>query len=334
MTEADVKSETVRVVPSAAGRRKTRLKSVSYPLIELRRFFQRSSLSHRRLERALCLLREEHAYLISIPLSDQPQADTGDGDWAARSEALLEKVDEALERSDTELGWSCLKAASRYNLYGMGQRSPLLLRSRANAVWREAEKKLSGWRQKTVIDLVCEDGKAEDDKKLVDELLVDNVVRATQIVDEHHDNVYQRLGILGKRLRNLTVVMGLVWLAWITIAPPASFTSTDQQDLLGTEPGSRDFWIAISLLGLMGALLSIFLSIIASSGEFRIPVGLADNWITVARLGLAALTAIMAIILLFSGIINLGEIGRLTWVVALAAGFSERLVVRALEQLA
>jgi hypothetical protein len=85
-------------------------------------------------------------------------------------------------------------------------------------------------------------------------------------------------------------------------------------------------------MGLMGALLSIFLSIRASSGEFRIPVGLADDRFTVARLGLAMLTAIMAISLLYSGIINLGDIGRVTWVVALAAGFSERLVVRALEQ--
>jgi len=215
----------------------------------------------------------------------------------------------------------------RFTLYGLAERKPARLRSRARAALREAQQKLTGWRQETVVGLLA----GPDGQALRDDLPVEHVVQAVEILDGHHDNVYQRLAILKKRLRNLTLVMGLVWLVWMAITWVA--VPGPANELLGTTLAGWRFWGTVSALGLMGALLSIFISIRTRAGKSPIPLELADNWVTVARLGIAVLTAIMAVILLHSQIINLGlESARLTWAVALAAGFSERLVVRALEQ--
>jgi|GEM_PF-385583 len=300
---------------------------------------RRLSISHRRLRQELAHLREEHAYLCSLPVAPPPDAEVEDveagepaashGPWWSRADVLLWQAGRALEDLDLELAWSCLKGASRFTLYGLAERKPARLRSRARAALREAQQKLTGWRQETVVGLLA----GPDGQTLRDDLPVEHVVQAVEILDGHHDNVYQRLDILKKRLRNLTLVMGLVWLVWMAITWVA--VPGPANELLGTTLAGWRFWGTVSALGLMGALLSIFISIRTRAGKSRIPIELADNWVTVARLGIAVLTAIMAVILLHSQIINLGlESAQLTWAVALAAGFSERLVVRALEQVA
>lgn len=352
MTEAMVVPESGQSTLPTDGSRPEQAAHKATPRVtRLRNLLGFRSISYRRLENALPILREELAFLSSLrcpklPLRQRgwaitkqrrsgesmrhflirPVDECGHGEWRARSDALLKAAEQALENGDAEQGWSYFKGASRYLLYGMEECRPELLRSRAHGLRREAEEKLHGWRLETVLDLLTE----PDRQTLKSSLPVDNVVRAAQILDEHHDNTYQKLIILRKQLRNLTIAMGIVALAWIVIASSAHDTAIDTR-LLAIAPGTATFWIAVPLLGMMGAILSAFLSITAKPREARIPVNLADNWVIFARLGLAALTAIMASLLLYSGIINFGiESRNLIWGVALMAGFSERLVVRAL----
>lgn len=307
--------DTVRRREPAASRAPANL------LDRLLSSYRRSSISYRRLRQEVARLREEQAYLQSLPVAS-PAADAGHGDWWVRAEMLLWKAERALANLDPESGWHYAHAARRYAIYGMAERKPALFRSRAHALLREAEEKLQGWRRESALSLLAGQG----GETLRDQLSPAAVVQAAELLHGHYDNAYQRLDILRKRLRNLTLVMGLIWLVWIFLSGLGMEVA--QPD--GGTGGWR-FWAAVSALGLMGALLSIFLSIRSASGNNRIPVELADNWVTVARLGLAALTAIMAVILLNSGLVGPGvDPARLTWVVALAAGFSERLVVRAL----
>jgi hypothetical protein len=96
----------------------------------------------------------------------------------------------------------------------------------------------------------------------------------------------------------------------------------------------------VMLFGLMGASLSGILSTFSDPGRVKIPDLLFSFRVTLARLVVGVLAALAASVMLMSGFLKIGVgVGdmKTTGVIlfaALAAGFSERLVVRALSKAA
>lgn len=290
------------------------------------RLFQ--STSSKRLERALPILIQEHAYLESLSVQNadnslEPQKTESPGTWLNSATALIEETKEALYQNDAQRGWTSFKGAARYHLYGMGERNPELLTSRAQTILQEATEKLKGWRKESVQNIL-----SGEDGKLQEKLSADHVVRAAQILDDHFDNMYQKLEIQQQRLFYLVLATVVVFSLWLIIAP---FIFTLPEGII-LDP--RLFWVGVACLGSMGAVLSAFSSASKGFSSSKIPDALADGLVTSSRIAIAAITATLAVFLLVSGVINLGaEVTKMVWVFAIAAGFSERLVVSSLENL-
>jgi len=233
---------------------------------------------------------------------------------------MLQEAQEALEtEGDPERGWQLFKASRRLELYAVAPDERL---ARARSILREAsddEKSLSSWRKTTIMELL-----ADGQGKLDVNITPDRVVQAAKILDEHHDNVYQKLIIIQARLKVLAILTVFALAYWIVAPPPIANLATI---------APRIFWCTIFLSGIIGAIISGFTSSIKKEGKrARIPLELSDSSITFARLALGALSALAVTIFLISGLLKLGELRyELMLTIAIVSGFSERLLLRAIE---
>jgi 8-oxo-dGTP diphosphatase len=245
--------------------------------------------------------------------------------WKARSAGLLEVAREASDDGNAERGWRCLKAADRWRLYGLDTEG---LRIEIGPILAEANDEntaLSKWRKASILKLLCEsDGKPKQEPKARD------VVRARRILDEYHDNVYQRMAILRRRLWLLTFASCIALAAWLfllPISPPPISAATGSSPRMG--------WLGIILSGILGALFSGFsLSIAADPKKSRIPAELSASAVNFARLSMGAVAALGVSIFLASGVLSFPRPGyELMLAAAFVSGFSDRLLMRGIESL-
>ncbi|HVF43875.1 MAG TPA: hypothetical protein VM936_12720 [Pyrinomonadaceae bacterium] len=283
------------------------------------------SNSRRRLDNALRLSSEE----LDLRMSMDERGEARPPLEAAKR--LLGEARKALdEEGNDELGWLMFKASNRLQIYSLTEAE---VHARARAILREANEKLSSWRRTTVSDLLPEteliaemngDGNIGHDK-------LAKVVYAAKILDEHHDNGYLRRAIVKTRLKFLAALTVLVLIFWLAAEPPAATLATTAA---GAAIGLRLFWGTVSLAGAVGAIISGFISSIqGDGGRSGIPQELQGSTITFARVALGALSALAVTTLLNSGVLNLGnKLGyELALAVAVVSGFSERLLLRAVE---
>lgn len=95
-------------------------------------------------------LRAELARFRGVLEGERTGADVGV--WLEVADALLKEAEAAIERGDTETGWSCLQAAHRAEILGF---EPSRVHSAATALYHEASSdKLGGWRAKAIVALL------------------------------------------------------------------------------------------------------------------------------------------------------------------------------------
>ncbi len=266
-----------------------------------------------------------------------PEADLS---WASAAKELLDHVQRALDDGDIELGWQCFNAAQRMELFGLEQLKGGRLEAKAQAVLQEADAKLGSWRKSTVQDLLAQPDKGD--------VTAEQVYYASQILHEHHSNVYRRLDIIGRQFRILVIVAVLAAVGWGLLAPHLveSVSGVDRPEATTSEvetgaPESRAPEIpldnrallaSVALFGIMGASVSGLLSLAGATTGARIPDQLLNSWFTLTRPVVGAIAALAIHVFLLSGLLAFGEPTlRLVLAVSFAAGFSERLVVRAAE---
>jgi hypothetical protein len=268
-------------------------------------------------------------------LIEEQKKKDGDQTWQKRSLQLLEKAKEALDDGNADLGWRCMKASDRFTLYGLEDD---VLKNEAELILAEAtdeEKELTSWRRKSIKTLL-----AGPDGKLKQSLSPSTVARAKRTLDEHHDNDYHKSAILKVRLRVLTVVSWIAIIAWIA-RPPISpavksiAAASNVSDMVDNALPTRWLWFAVILSGVLGAVFSGFSSSIATDRKkTRIKSELSTPTLTFARLSLAMVSAIAISVFLLSGVLNLPKPNlELLLAVAFASGFSERLLLRAIDSL-
>jgi hypothetical protein len=285
------------------------------------------SVSQKRLEIDLPIYRVQLETLLAEvaarPATAGPVAGALSA-WKAEIAALLADCDAALQRGDAEKAWRCFKAARRTELYLVNHVRPGAVRTRAWALREEAAKKLAAsWRGRSIAAALAERNDQAPS--------VHDVVDAARLLDEHHDNQYQRLAIVGRRLGLLTLGTLVALATWLVVDPR-----------LGPSDGAaalegRGFWLAVMLMGFVGALVSGFVATDQRAAERAIPLQLLGSQLIYARLALGTLSAVAAALLLASGIVTLFEQSfspRLALAAAFVAGFSERFVVRAVESAA
>ena len=194
----------------------------------------------------------------------------------------------------------------------------------------DVTKGLPAWRKASIESLLLADA-----GKLDTPVNISHLVDAKRILDDHQDNVYQRLSILKSRLALLSVLGVVFLILWLTVAPPVPLKLLTDDYLAVLSTNSRLFWSMAILAGLLGGLLSAFTSAIGSDiKRSNIPAELATQTITWARLVVSALSP-LAIIWFLGSVISFPEFNNsFVMVVAIASGFTDRLLVNAIENFA
>lgn len=265
------------------------------------------SQSHRRLQSSLAVFSKELDVLAG------PAAEP----WTAAARDLLEEARRALGDHDPERGWQSFFAAQRLSLYGLKTKEDLT--AKARLVLAEGESKLKGWRKQAVAHLLA---KAEPgpDVCILAHLLAKTesgpdvfaVALAQQTLQEHYTNEYEKLRSIRRQTGQLCVIALAALLAILLLL-------------------DADLRILVILFGILGAAFSGVLSL-ANASEKRIPQLLLHFSAAMARVSLGGVAAYVVFTFLNGGVLTF-EAQNQNAILALsfAAGFSERLLVRAVK---
>ena len=244
------------------------------------------------------------------------------GSWALAAEALMRRSADALLRGNLQEGWECLLAAQRMEIFDMKGAE---LSARAKTL-REEAGKLTTWRQSAVratLDLLPQDLKDQEESKDGPQSLV---YRATRLRDEHFANLYFRHELSWQQLKILSILLLVV-----TASAVALLTMTGALTPAGHVPHSI-LLAAAALFGAMGAGFSTALSLLQMPFQARIPERMAQSSITFTRPLLGAVAGLVTYAFLESGLFQLPDLNLfIALLAAFAAGFSDRLVLRAVE---
>lgn len=228
-----------------------------------------------------------------------------------------------VEAKDVDSAWSALNAAKRIVLGRTTDENELRMRARALTV--EAEQKLTDWRKQAAATALATEDDATPTAK--------SLVHAQKLIDEHNDNRYRQMNIHARSLRFIgsLVVALLVIFGLVVGFEQVNFSGVnDAGEALPSAFDSLWSYIAIVVLGAMGALLSVFISRIGGPDANAIK-DLGARVSGYMRPLLGGLSAVVVVLVLESGVqnvITLGDNG--IFVGAMLAGFSERLIDRAL----
>jgi hypothetical protein len=231
---------------------------------------------------------------------------------------LLNLADRAAnQRGDLDMGWRYLHEAERLFVASWNETEREAARL---ALAKEAEAKLDGWRKDTVLALLTKDGAAPF------AVLGDRLVKALQIRDEHTDNVYFRNRLVRRQMGTILLSIVLLIIAFVWIISARTDKAAALRPAIAFVPV-----LAAMALGGMGACLSALIGFASTSTECKIPEHLASVWITVTRPFIGAVSGLVALLV----IAPLAGEGPALWLaVAFAFGFSERLVIGALDKMA
>jgi hypothetical protein len=251
---------------------------------------------------------------------------------AARDAACHRRVDDA---------WDFLHSAQRQALNALTQPE---IEGVVAGLDRECSSKLVGWRKDAAAANIAEVRRAlaamtahekepwgtdvaDARPRRVPAAAYAALINARRILDENSYNTYLRLRLVGERLLLATSLMAalLVGLGGLVAADllRSSFSDVTVLHDLGT-------YSVIALLGVLGALLSFSIGTLRSGGNRRIyELATGRYAATIARVLVGAAAAIVVAIAIQSGVVTLDP----DWLLmlAIAAGFSERLVRRIVE---
>jgi hypothetical protein len=311
----------------------------------LRRFWVKTVASGRygRLEGGLRVAREEIERRICAPggprVEGQGRAAIAGTDlsWASAAKKLLAEAELALGRCQIDQGWRLLHAARRAEILALDQEE---LEHRATVVRAESEK-LKSWRQKAVQGLL---GTLDKPEAKIDR---GAVFEAATLRDEHYDNQAYKDRLLRTQVLVLALILAaiLVPLLWLMI-DRVPVPGGDASNVSGSDVAPFG---VIALFGLLGATVSGMLRASDGGQSARIPELTAAIRVTTLRILMGAASAVVVCVFLRSSLgRSLGqslfssEIAQAlkelrpytAYAIAFVAGFSERLVVRAVEAVA
>jgi 8-oxo-dGTP diphosphatase len=224
----------------------------------------------------------------------------------------------ALEEFNLDGGWQSLHTAQSMEIWGYDNNEVL----NARAVLCKEASKLSGWRQETVTRLVCGDSEpAQKDH----EARQKELYQATIIKNEQSSNLYHKIRVRGRSLRIVFLTLALIVIGLPVLA---------KADLL---PGAERHWrmiVAIELIGMFGAVLSVASSLTKSTVDVSIPQQALGAVVTWMRPLMGAAAAVAAYLFFQAGTLPLtikadSRPYLASFVIAFLAGFSERFIIGA-----
>jgi hypothetical protein len=236
--------------------------------------------------------------------------------------SVLDKANDALDNGETDLSWQLLHFPQRIQLK-LDSEDALLFKR--NALYFEANKKLKSWRKEAVLDYL--DDMNNDDKPVN----TDALCEAYHILHEHFNNIYTKNRSILKQLFTLSLTAFVALLLFLVVIWNYNITLDNDLTLTSQMPLSVTF--SVLLFGIMGACLSAIFSLAGGAQGINIPKLQVNFWITLSRPVVGTISALVIYIFIVSGILfpnqNLNTAGILS--ISFVAGFSERLIIRAVE---
>ena len=236
--------------------------------------------------------------------------DKTDNHYIINALKLLEEAEEALNKNNIDIAWKCYHAAQRLEIFILSKPE---LKSKAQNIRIEAVK-LNEWRKKAV-------------KKLLNDL--DNtevalsneaVYRASLIRDQHYDNNAHKDKLFNTYLTSLLLI--LISIVTLIIF---HFYCISNNILFG-----------VILFGLLGGVFSAANKIPSKKNPSRIPEQAYTILISIFKVVIGGVSALFIYVFIQSSFFgeilqfNILNISSYTYyVISFAAGFSEKLVLRA-----
>lgn len=280
-----------------------------------------------RLADTLASYRHDLDLLIQLTSTSQPPEA-----WAAKALRLLDEADQAVRDRNPERGWRLFLAAQRVELHGRRALGAEAFRARAASIRTEALQKLGSWRRARVEQLFAPFRSAAESPSVVTDAEFAAAHETAQLLHEHFTNEALKQRAARSQLRILVGIAAAAVLLWWWCCACTVLGLPDDPRI--SEPS---LLLSVLLFGLMGAAFSALTSSFAQSASQTIPEQAFNYRVTLARQAVGMLSALVAYVALASGSIRVAELtlkAPLYLVVAFAAGFSERLVIRALDRLA
>jgi hypothetical protein len=292
----------------------------------------------------------------------------GDGTfWERDVTDLLEKVEGALEAGQVEDGWRYFHAAQRLEIHGLEALDELeatkraqaatdaaetgedvageavesdALRTRARVIRQEALDSLGDWRREAVEELLGADG-------LADDVTGEEVRAASKILHDQYEGVHLKRYYLQLQFNQLFWLGTLAGFAFIVLSvlpyfdvatffePPFTLPVVENGETTQTPPvvTSAGFAVFVALSGMVGASLFGMRSLQKKRVSTKVAQRITGLAITWARGLIGAISALVFYFFLQTPFV--GDLGGITpalmIVVGFAAGYSERMVSRAVE---
>ena len=254
--------------------------------------------------------------------------------WSKAAGELLTDARGALGRRQVDQAWKLLHAARRLEIlmFDDAERESVAATIRAEA------DKLKSWRQKAVERLLGSADKPTPNVKAA------AIYEAAVIRDEHYDNQAYKDGLLRTQMATLVLSLGIVLCLLGVVITRTQITESDASASVGAR-----FFAAVVLFGLLGATVSAMLNASDTSQSARIPELTSAMRVTFMRILMGGASALVLYVFLASSLGGtlgkqlfsdsiakaIGTLQPLTaYSVAFVAGFSERLVTRAVEKIA
>jgi len=238
---------------------------------------------------------------------------------------LLRRAEETLYDHDLDKGWKYLHAAKRMEIFLLGEQE---LADKAS-VLREEAMKLRSWRKEATDTLLgskdCPKSKYEDPF---------TVYTAALIRDEHYNNQAYKSSLRRVQFSHLAIVLtgvlgGLFYMLDRGILLFGTLNLVEWNEFAG-----------IALFGLLGGTVSAIFKAINIDQSSRIPEMALSIQVTLLRLITGAASALIIVMFIRAGFLqqiisaHLSGSSYAIYALSFVSGFSERLVLRAVESVA
>ena len=264
---------------------------------------------------------------------DAYKCDGKTGGWLKEAEILTGKAKSALRVCAIDSGWTLLNAASRKMIHGKSKCEWLAIATNVENEISDSKKFPSKhWRAAAInsnIKKIRDSGAQEADiPHILEEILF--------VRDERLGNGYLRDAVTREQISRFCFTLFVL----TAIAIGLSVTSLDDvASILNREEmgfwGSLRGWGSILVFGAIGAAFSALRSLSASKDESRTPEHLMTTWLTWIRPIIGAMSAMIVVFATMGGLLPAlkaepAQVAYLVLAISVAAGFSERLVIKAI----
>jgi hypothetical protein len=243
---------------------------------------------------------------------------------------LLCLAEQAMNAGDIDKGWKCFLGAQRMEIFALEPGDGLRVKA---LVLREEANKLRSWRKTAMEELLGTNANPKEEKDTA------TIYEATLIRDEHYNNEAYKASL--KRDYNLSLFAILILIIF------SIFFMLDEGIIRFDSDANHNSWkmlASVAIFGLLGGVVSAIIKEMDVSKPSKIPEVVTAIRVTLLRIFVGSAFALVVYLFMKSQVIEVfnieiaGYIKGATpftiYVISFVAGFTERMVLRAVSVVA